>query len=148
MMVVVPTANDVELTYGRSSADWLFSLLTLVGIALCVFWRVRGDVRHAAEVPVFGSVIPPDSPESSTSSASVAVDDDPWDPQRFEPHGIADEDRWIRPQLITTTVAPPVTEPVPLPEPPDASEPIVPFDPPVRATDDEDEPGPPADPTR
>ena len=55
MMVVVPTANDVEMTYGRSGADWLFTLLTIVGIALCIVWRVRGDVRHAADVPVFGS---------------------------------------------------------------------------------------------
>ena len=67
MMVVVPTANDVELTYGRSGADWLFTLLTVAGIALCIVWRVRGDVRHAAEVPVFGSPA-----EAACDAASTA----------------------------------------------------------------------------
>ncbi len=103
MMVVVPTANDVEMTYGRSGADWLFTLLTVAGIALCIFWRVRGDVRHAAEVPVFG---PPagaglDATAHGRSVGGVErveADHDPWAPDRFEPHGIAEEDRWIRPR--------------------------------------------------
>ena len=32
MMVVVPTDTHVELTYGRSSTDYLTMLLTLIGI--------------------------------------------------------------------------------------------------------------------
>ena len=35
MMVVVPTSNHVELTYGRSASDYITILLTLVGIGLC-----------------------------------------------------------------------------------------------------------------
>jgi hypothetical protein len=52
MMVVVPTANHVELTYGRTPVDYITMLLTLVGIGLCFVWRRQGDVVHAAEVPV------------------------------------------------------------------------------------------------
>ena len=124
MMVVVPTATEVELTYGRSATDWVFSLLTVVGIALCVFWRYRGDVRHAADAPVFGPAVgagPPPAPP---------VDQDPWDPHRFEPHGIADEDRWIQPRSTP---------------PPDASDRYADLDPPRWATD---EPDPPVDPSR
>ena len=98
MMVVVPTDTDVELTYGRSGVDWLFSLLTVLGIALCIFWRVRGDVRHAADVPVFD---PP--PAADPSTQAFEADQDPWDPHRFEPHGIAEEERWIRPRSPATS---------------------------------------------
>ena len=31
----------------------LFAALTLVGIGLMVFWRIRGDVRHATPHPFF-----------------------------------------------------------------------------------------------
>jgi hypothetical protein len=54
MMVVVPTSNEVRLEFGRSAQDWFFWMLFFVGIGVCILWRVRGDVRHAAEVPVFG----------------------------------------------------------------------------------------------
>ncbi len=33
LMVVVPTANEVELTYGRTGVDWLGILVTAVGLA-------------------------------------------------------------------------------------------------------------------
>jgi len=52
MMVVVPRSTHVELNYGHTKVDWITIMLTLAGIALCFFWRYRGDVRHAAEVPV------------------------------------------------------------------------------------------------
>ncbi len=45
-MVVVPTSNDVTLTYERSTLDWFFYALTLGGIALCFYWRRRGDVVY------------------------------------------------------------------------------------------------------
>jgi hypothetical protein len=126
MMVVVPTENDVELTYGRSTVDWLFSLLTVLGIALCIVWRMRGDVRHAADVPVFGP------PTEATSMSPPAVDDghDPWDPERFEPHGIAEADRWIAPRSS------------PGPTTPDRA------DDPRASRWSAHEPDPPADPTR
>ncbi len=43
-MVVVPTDNEVRLSYERSGSDLFFYLLTLAGIGLLIFWRVRGDV--------------------------------------------------------------------------------------------------------
>jgi hypothetical protein len=151
MMVVVPTATDVELTYGRSGADWLFTLLAIVGVALCVFWRVRGDVRHAADVPVFGSAAAEPDP---SMPPRVVADHDPWDPQRFEPHGIADEDRWIRPRPTTTDPAAPLVA-----DAPDTSEADTPGD--SESSDDPDppdhrqprswseqDPEPPVDPTR
>jgi hypothetical protein len=46
-MVVIPTSTDVTLTYARSNLDWFFYALTLIGIALCCFWRWRGDVHYS-----------------------------------------------------------------------------------------------------
>ena len=49
MMVVVPTANDVEMTYGRSALDWLLLRCSRsVGIALCFYWRCA---RRRASIP-------------------------------------------------------------------------------------------------
>jgi len=42
-MVVVPTENEVRLHYGRSGSDLFFYALTLIGIGLLVFFRIRGD---------------------------------------------------------------------------------------------------------
>jgi hypothetical protein len=54
-MIVVPTSNDVTLSYdSRSMLDWFFYLLTAVGIALCFLWRRLGDVEHADVRPAFG----------------------------------------------------------------------------------------------
>jgi hypothetical protein len=50
-MVVVPTSRDVVLTYGRTWLDWLTILASLAGIALCIWWRRRGDVEFASEMP-------------------------------------------------------------------------------------------------
>lgn len=41
LMVVVPTGEHVELTYGREPVDWLGWLLTGLGIALAVFLASR-----------------------------------------------------------------------------------------------------------
>ena len=51
-MVVVPTSNDVSLTYERSSLDWFFYALTLCGIALCFYWRRRGDMIYPDAIHV------------------------------------------------------------------------------------------------
>ena len=53
-MIVVPTSTDVRLSYdSRTSLEWTFYLLTLIGIGLCFVWRRRGDVVHADERPRF-----------------------------------------------------------------------------------------------
>lgn len=51
-MVVVPTSTHVRLYYEQSKSDWLFYCLTLVGIGLLVFWRIKGDVVHANTHPI------------------------------------------------------------------------------------------------
>lgn len=51
MMVVVPQDTHVELTYGRSMVDYLTVLLTLIGVALCFYWRRAGDVHHVDAAP-------------------------------------------------------------------------------------------------
>lgn len=51
LMVVVPTSNEVHLTYGRSKIDIGAAVLTLIGIALLFVWRRQGDVVHAGPTP-------------------------------------------------------------------------------------------------
>ena len=53
-MVVIPTSEEVVLTYGRAPLDYFFYALTIVGIGLCFFWRRRGDVVYPSERPYFG----------------------------------------------------------------------------------------------
>ncbi len=50
-MVVVPTSNEVTLTYERTALDWFFYALTVLGIGLCFVWRRRGDVEYPSERP-------------------------------------------------------------------------------------------------
>ena len=83
MMVVVPTSEHVELTYGRSTSDYLFMLMSLIGIGLCVLWRVLGPVRHAAEYPLLGawrrgatSDVEPAVIEAELADDELAYDED------------------------------------------------------------------------
>jgi hypothetical protein len=84
MMVVIPEATHVELDYGRSMADWITILLTLAGIGLCVLWRLQGDVKHAADVPVSfsGQIddVDPAVPVDPATPDEVDVDDGGPDP--------------------------------------------------------------------
>jgi len=77
MMVVIPEATHVELSYGRSMVDWLTILLTLAGIALCVLWRIQGDVKHQADLPV--SFAGPASGSQSPPPADPALPGEPVD---------------------------------------------------------------------
>ena len=43
MMVVVPTSNDVRLTFDRSTSDLFFYALTGIGILLLIASRIWGD---------------------------------------------------------------------------------------------------------
>lgn len=59
LMVVVPTGNEVRLTYGLTAADWIgriLSLLGLVGLVLLARWK--GGARYAAAAPGPGSTAP------------------------------------------------------------------------------------------
>jgi len=78
-MVVIPTSNDVTLTYGRDALDWFFYALTALGIGLCFVWRRRGDLVYASERPDWRP--PQDDPaEESTIDASAASDVPEVDP--------------------------------------------------------------------
>jgi hypothetical protein len=48
MMVVVPTANDVSMTFDRSTSDLFFYALTAFGIVLLIAGRIWGDRLLAA----------------------------------------------------------------------------------------------------
>ena len=50
MMVVVPTSNNVRLTYDSSGTDKLAYLLTFIGIGLVVFF-VRRPLRYGVAMP-------------------------------------------------------------------------------------------------
>ncbi|MFN3254948.1 MAG: hypothetical protein ACE37B_04585 [Ilumatobacter sp.] len=68
-MVVIPTQTTVEMSYDSKGAlDWFFYGLTLLGLGLCVLWRRRGDVAHAAERPSFG--------QHHAAHAGAVADDD------------------------------------------------------------------------
>ena len=47
-MVVVPTDEHVELTYGRQPVEWIGYALTLLGIGLAIFLATRPPVRGPA----------------------------------------------------------------------------------------------------
>ena len=88
-MIVVPTQTQVELTYdSRSGLDWFFYLLTAAGIALCVFWRFRGDVVHASEVPSFASASGDDAQagrlDAGRAGPAATLDPGPPAPITFE----------------------------------------------------------------
>jgi hypothetical protein len=48
MMVVIPTSNDVRLTFDRSTSDLFFYALTGIGILLLIASRIWGDKLLAA----------------------------------------------------------------------------------------------------
>jgi len=62
LMVVIPTAERVSLTYGLTAADWIGRVLSLLGVVgLVGLARWKGGARFAAGAPPTGPV-----PEPST----------------------------------------------------------------------------------
>jgi hypothetical protein len=101
MMVVVPTDTTVELRFGRTTQDWVFWVLALVGVGLCVLWRIRGDVVHAAEVPVLARRggrrggdpdAPVGDPVDDASDGMSDGSDDETAPVEIRPFDAADAD--------------------------------------------------------
>ena len=58
-MVVIPTENQVELTYSKTSLDWFFYSLTIIGIGLCFYWRRKGDLVYTSDRPSWGRATSP-----------------------------------------------------------------------------------------
>ncbi|MGH9056577.1 MAG: hypothetical protein ACRDYY_12065 [Acidimicrobiales bacterium] len=50
LMVVIPTANHVKLTYGYTPVDWLGFILSLLGLAALLLWWKLGPVEYALAV--------------------------------------------------------------------------------------------------
>jgi hypothetical protein len=66
-MVVIPTDNEVTLSYSKTPLDWFFYSLTLFGIGLCFYWRRKGDVVYAGERPRWGTA--PDAGQATITEA-------------------------------------------------------------------------------
>ncbi len=62
MMVVVPTENEVTLSFERSSSDVFFYLLTLLGIGMLIVLRIRGDADLEPDRPPVSAMAPPPPP--------------------------------------------------------------------------------------
>jgi hypothetical protein len=82
-MVVVPTSNEVTLSYSKTPLDWFFYSLTAVGIALCFYWRRRGDVEYPSDRPRWGRPAAP-SAEEHGEHASGDVESDVSEPRDDE----------------------------------------------------------------
>ncbi|MGE0141546.1 MAG: hypothetical protein AB7R77_27420, partial [Ilumatobacteraceae bacterium] len=55
LMVVVPTSQDVTLSFDRSNLDIAAYAMTAFGICLLGFWRWRGDVQHRRSTPLIAA---------------------------------------------------------------------------------------------
>jgi hypothetical protein len=76
MMVVVPTANTVTMTFERSTIDYVAYVLTLIGIGLMILLRRRGDVTFVRESPI---------------RARLAYSPGAWDDDNADPTPLAGE---------------------------------------------------------
>ena len=91
-MVVVPTSTHVRLHYEPQALDRIAYLLTFLGIALMIFWRVRGDVRHRSAHP-FDSASGGDGPEGSEpEDDGVDEPEDVTADGAFDPDGLVDDE--------------------------------------------------------
>jgi len=80
-MVVIPTENQVTLSYSKTPLDWFFYSLKLVGIALCFYWRRKGDVVYPGDRPDWraGSTPEPEpesEPEPELGPAATPASDE------------------------------------------------------------------------
>jgi len=71
-MVVIPTENQVTLSYSKTRLDWFFYSLTAIGVALCVLWRRKGDVVYRSDRPGWDG--PLDAPADESDDAPVATE--------------------------------------------------------------------------
>jgi hypothetical protein len=76
LMIVVPTATHVELTYGYTTIDYVSWLLTLAGVAaLVLLFRARPLTMPAPWQ--FGRQTQPDSPSDLEAPDSTSLDEGP-----------------------------------------------------------------------
>ncbi|HET9601102.1 MAG TPA: hypothetical protein VFP08_05905 [Acidimicrobiales bacterium] len=117
-MVVVPTSNQVTLTYGTSGIEYLGYLLTLVGVVLVfVLWR-KGPVRYepVTEGPVVwqdGELRWHDEPALDLPAEPAPDEDITGDDERFEVLA----DQVFGPRESESSSTPPLPLPPPPPPP-------------------------------
>jgi hypothetical protein len=75
MMVVVPTEQEVELSFERSGLDITAYLLTLLGLVMLVVWRRMGDVQHRTAHPFAAAPPLPADPEQPVVADTFAADE-------------------------------------------------------------------------
>lgn len=93
MMVVVPTENEVSLEYAGSNTDYIFYVMTLLGVVLCIVWRRRGDAD--VDPPVWAAAGADAQPLPPPEPAGDEGDDDTDElprPQLEERHPDAGHD--------------------------------------------------------
>jgi hypothetical protein len=109
-MVVVPTSNDVRLTFDRSTSDLFFYALTGIGILLLIASRIWGD-KLLARLGRTG--LPPVTPTLAVAGWYAAGDDrSPWPepdpgPSSWAPPDLTPPRGWMRDDQ-----GPPATAPV------------------------------------
>jgi hypothetical protein len=105
---VIPTENQVTLSYSKTPLDWFFYSLTAIGIGLCVFWRRKGDMVYPSERP--GRWLVP------SSAGPIEVESSPVESEEIEPDPV--ESALIEPSADETTItdAPATVEPPPTPD--------------------------------
>jgi len=94
MMVVVPTDEVVTMRYEQSKRDYVFYFLTIVGLGLCVLWRVRGSVGLRAPDMAGGLWTSPDPAGAPPPPPMAYVP--PAPPSRDAPDAAIDGG-WVRP---------------------------------------------------
>jgi hypothetical protein len=109
MMVVVPTSNDVRLTFDRSTSDVFFYALTLIGILLLIASRIWGDRLLAR----FDRRIPPVTLAAAGSVGGRFSDErSPWSDPASEPSSWAPPDLTPPRGWVRDDHGPPATPPV------------------------------------
>jgi hypothetical protein len=63
----------VKLTYSKTPLDWFFYSLTLFGIALCVYWRRKGDMVFPSDRPEWGGTATPEPASESESEPEPSL---------------------------------------------------------------------------
>ena len=99
MMVVVPTSNDVRLTFDRSTSDMFFYALTGLGILLLIASRIWGDKLLTR----FDRRIPAGTPAfaGAAGSWSTGMGRSPWPepesgPSSWAPPDLTPPRGWVR----------------------------------------------------
>ena len=85
MMVVVPTSNHVELSYGSTGVDWFARLVTLIGIAALIMFLRKPLTIDPIEGDDF------DSPDSGPSDSGASdIDTELGQSEKSASHALGD----------------------------------------------------------